>query len=75
VTNKRRGQKQSQVLRVRRSQDARGPFDYAQGQDDNIRRCRERSCEKFSSLECGLADDPGGHAALILDYGGLDGID
>jgi hypothetical protein len=31
--------------------------------------------EVFSGLARGFADDPGGHAALVLDYGGFDGVD
>jgi hypothetical protein len=31
--------------------------------------------DSFCGLVCGFADDPGGHAALVLDYGGFDGVD
>jgi hypothetical protein len=66
----RQGQTRPQVLRLGRSQSARTASLRMTIFEDVV-----EGYEVFSGLARGFADDPGGHAALVLDYGGFDGVD
>jgi hypothetical protein len=40
-----------------------------------LRQAQGQNNKLLAALMCGFADDPCGHAALVLDYGGFDGVD